>query len=651
MGLLGTTCAVQATEAVQYTPFERVKVTDRFWKPKLTLNRQVTVPHNLRMCQQVGVVDNFAKAGGTKPGDYRGLPNGDAFLYKAVEAGAYALTQRHDAALDRKLDAIIRQIAGAQEEDGYLRTIKTLSLRGRGRPREKPRWSNLRGDLELYCSGHLFEAAVAHHRATGKGTLLNVALKNVDHVLSRFGPNKHRGVPGHEEIELSLMRLYDLTGEKQYRKLAQFFVDERGRADGHRLYGPFYQDHKPLIEQDEALGQAVRATYLYSGAADVAFHTGNADYIRALKRLWKDVVHRKMYINGGIGSKHENEGFGAPYDLPNRTAYTEICAAISFSMWAIRMFRLDQDAQYFDVAERTLYNNLLAGVSLTGDRYFYACPLESDGKYRFNRGWMPQNMKDVPFAEMSATRKEWFPCACCPPNLARYLPQIPGFVYAARGCDLYVNLFIGSEAEVSLAGGTVKVTQETDYPWDGTVKLTLTQVSATGAPRVIFLRIPGWAREKPVPGDLYRFTDSHDQGVTISVNGRSPEFAMVKGYAALSRQWQQGDTIEASFPMPVRRVISHLKVKKNQGKAALQRGPLLYCFEGADHNGRVLNLALTRRSRFTPRWRATFLGGIQVLEGTLSRGGSPLTATAIPYYVWSNRGAGEMVVWVPLQDH
>lgn len=399
---------------LEIVPFTQVSLSDSFWAPRLEVNYQVTVSHCLDRCDEVGIVDNFAKVAGLQSGDYVGMPNWDEFLYKAIEAGAYALMVRYDGALDRRLDRLIALIAGAQEDDGYLRTYKTLMRRVEpDNPRHR-KWANLKGDLELYCAGHLYEAAVAHAQATGKDSLMQVAVKNFNLIHRVFGPGKNPGVGGHEEIELALVRLYQATQDRRCLDLARFFVEQRGRAQGRTLYGDFCQDHMPLVDQREAVGQAPRATYLYSGAADVDYHTGRARYLPALQHLWQDIVGRKMYVTGGIGSLHSNEGFGPPYDLPNLTAYSEVCAAISFPMWNQRMFKLQPDAKYLDLIELTLYNNFAAGVSLTGDRFFYACPPESDGQYRFNLGWYPEGKYNLPYDQASATRKVWFPCAVVP---------------------------------------------------------------------------------------------------------------------------------------------------------------------------------------------------------------------------------------------
>ena len=632
------------SERISFVPFENVKVTDSFWNPRLQVNRKVTIPHNFAKCEEVGIIENFDRAAGVSKGKRIGLKNWDNFLYKTIEAASYSLMQQYNPELDTHLDKVISKIAAAQDQSGYLFTRNIIDDKA-------VRFSNLRGGLELYTCGHMYEAAVAHYKATGKRAFLGVATKNADLVSRLFGPHGNKGVPGHEEIELALVRLYEVTGDKKYLRLSKFFIDQRGNAQGHELYGPFHQDHKPFIQQREAVGQAPRATYLYSGAADIAYYDGDGDYIRALDALWDNVVQKKMYITGGIGSLHSNEGFGPAYDLPNLTAYTEICAAISFPMWAVRMFKLHGDAEFIDVMERTIYNNFLAGVSLSGDRYFYACPPESDGKYKFNLGWCPNNAK-VPYKEPSATRKEWFPCACCPPNLARFLPQVPGFMYATKGDEIFINLFIESEGRIDLAGNTILITQHTKYPWDGTVVISVEM----DRPEVfsVNVRIPGWAREMPVPGDLYRFLRPSDQSATLMVNGKSVPVELRRGYVELRRKWQGGDKIGLKLPMPIRRLVSHSNVEGNKGKVALQRGPVVYCAEGIDNNRRTLFIVLQDNDQLKAVFKDGFLGGCTVIE-TCATGLYPdgravkqrkQRFMSIPYCLWSNRGEGEMAVWL-----
>jgi len=634
--------------SLQYVPFTSIHPTDPFWAPRLETNRAVTVPHCLDKCRDVGVVANFARAGGMLEGGYFGAPNWDEFLYKAIEAMSYVLMQRYDANLDRQMDDAIAIIASAQEPDGYLYTLRTLQVRSEGAVSDSIRSDAIRWRfLDFYMCGHLIEAAIAHRRATGKHTLWDIALRFVTLIQRTFGPDKRLAVPQHEEIELALMRLYEETGDEGHLEMARFFVDQRGRHEGRELFSANCQDHLPVIDQVKAVGQAPRATYLYSGMADVAYHQPNPAYTRALDALWADVVGKKMYITGGIGSLHENEGFGPPYELPNRTAYTEICAAISFTMWNARMFRLCPDAKYMDVMERTLYNNFAAGVSLSGDRYFYACPPESDGEYAFNLGWFTGDTA-LPYCERSATRKEWFPCACCPPNLARYMFQVIEFTYALDNKGIYVNLFVDGRAHLSLAGHNVTLTQETRYPWEGAVRITL----GLDEPQQFALRvrIPGWARNQPVPSDLYRYLDAEGQEPCLRVNGQPVPIELSGGYAVLNAIWQSGDVIDLNLPLPIRRVVSHPNVAENRDKVALERGPIVYCAEGVDHSGCVLDLALPDDATLRTEHRPDFVGGVTVIEGiahthsSSDGGGRPFMA--IPYGVWSNRGAGEMVVWL-----
>jgi DUF1680 family protein len=628
---------------LRFVPFHQVSLRDEFWAPKLQTNRKVTIPHIFAKCEEVGVVENFDRASGLSNGRRIGLINWDNFLYKTIEAASYSLMQEYDPELDKYLDKLISRIAAARDPSGYLFTQNIID-------KKALRWSNLQGGLELYTCGHMYEAAVAHYKATKKTAFLDVAIKNADLVSRIFGPNGNKGVPGHEEIELALVRLYEVTCDSKYLRLSKFFVDQRGNGRGHKLYGSFHQDHKPFIEQREAVGQAPRATYLYSGAADLAYYYGDSDYIHTLDVIWDDVVRKKMYITGGIGSLHENEGFGPAYNLPNLTAYTETCAAISFPMWAIRMFKLHGDAKFIDVMERTIYNNFLAGVSLSGDRYFYACPPESDGKYKFNLGWCPKDTI-VPYKNPSATRKEWFPCACCPPNLARFLPQIPGLMYATKGDEIFINLFIGSEGRIDLSGNTLLIEQQTEYPWDGKVAINI----GMNRPDIfsVNVRIPGWARETPVPGDLYRFLRPDNQSARLRINGESVPVKLSRGYVKLRRKWQHGDKIELELPMPIRRLLSHKRVLADKGKVALQRGPLVYCAEGIDNNSSALNMVLSDDNQLRAVFNNDLLGGCTVIEGhaiSLYPDGKDVEQhkqmfMAIPYCLWSNRGEGEMAVW------
>jgi uncharacterized protein len=627
---------------VRFIPADRVEVNDSFWNPWLERNRRASLPHLFKMCEEAGLFDNFAVAAGLKRGAFRGLKMGDEVVYKTVETASLVLARRRDPPLEKRVGEVVALIAAAQEPDGYLYTERTIDLKLGRNPQAPPRWSNMR-DNELYYGGHLYEAAVAHFEATGKRALLDVAVRHANLVDSIFGAGKRRDVCGHPNVEQALVKLYRATGNERYLKLARFFVDERGRANGRQLLGAFAQDHKPLVEQDEVVGQAPRATYLYSAATDLAALTGDAAYARALERLWQDAVTRKMYVTGGIGSRHDNEGFGEPYELPNLAAYTEACAAVSFSMWNARMFQLFGDAKYIDVMERTLYNNFLSGVSLDGEEFCYACPTESDAKFKFNLGWVPKGYAGR-YTDAAATRKGWFACACCPPNVTRWMEQIPGFAYATDGRGVYVNLFVGGEARVALGDRRLTLKQETRYPWGGRTRIALSLERA--AKFDIHIRVPGWARGDAVPGDLYRFTGESGHAPRLKVNGRAQAIKLEKGFARLTREWRAGDVIELELPMDVRHVVSHPAVAENRGKVALERGPLIYCAEGVDNGGRVLDLALPRGAVLRAEHQPRLLGGVTVLAGAAERGGKAVEFKAVPYFAWANRGVNEMAVWL-----
>lgn len=634
----------EAKPALDYVALTNIQVTSGFWQARLETNRLATIPHVLRMCEEAGLIDNFARAGGLIDGPMAGTPNSDEFVYKAVEAAAWSLMRKPDPALEARLDGIIAKIAAAQEEDGYLLTPRTIALRRGLDPKARPRWSNLGDDLELYCAGHLYEAAATHFQATGKRNLLEVALKNAELVHRLFGPGKRIEVCGHEEIELALVRLFQVTGDQRWWKLAKFFVDTRGTAAGGRKpRGPFSQDHAPLFEQTEAVGQAPRATYFYSAAADIGILTGDPRYRSALERLWDNVVGRKMYITGGIGSRHANEGFGEDFELPNLKGFTESCAAVSFPMWNARMFRLTGQTRYLDVLERTLYNNFLAGLSLDGIRFFYACPPESDGQFKFNIGWVPAGFSNQ-FTTPSCERKEWFACACCPPTLARWMEQIPGFAYATSENQIFVNLFLNSTAAIKLGDTKVILKQETDYPWNGRVQITVNP--SARARFSLLVRIPGWARGEPVPSRLYRFLTLTDESFSVKINGRPVTGAFSEGFVRMDREWQAGDLVELDLPMPVQQVVAAPQVKENHGKVALQCGPIVFGAEGIDHGGTVLDLSLPESASFKKAYQASLLGGVMTLHGAARRGHQTVPFKAIPHYAWGNRGAGEMAIWM-----
>jgi len=618
--MIGTFCSVvEAQEQHQKltaVPFTDVRIDDEFWAPRLQTVREKTLPHNLKFCERTGRLSNFAKAGGLMAGEFKGIYFNDSDVYKVLEGAAYSLSSHLDKELDRQVDEIIGWIGSAQEENGYLNSYYTLA-----EPDKK--WTNLKDKHELYCAGHLFEAAVAHHGATGKRTLLDIACKFADHIDSIFGPGKRHGVPGHEEIELALVKLWRATGEERYLKLAQFFLDERGRPRERQLYGDYCQDHKPIEKQSEICGHAVRAMYLYSGVADVAAITGDKGYMEATERIWRDVVFRKMYVTGGIGPSASNEGFTVAYDLPNDSAYAETCASIGMVLWNHRLNLLDGDARFADLVERVLYNGLLSGLSLDGEKFFYVNPLASQGTHH---------------------RKPWYSCACCPTNVVRFMPTVGAYVYAHAGDGIYVNLYVAGRANVPLKDTSVALTQQTRYPWEGNVKIVVEPI--TSATFDMCLRIPAWC-ESP----------------RCKVNGEMlSDLKLENGYARVSRKWKRGDSIELELPMPIKRIEAHPNVKADAGRVALQRGPIIYCLEAVDNSGHVKHLALPRDAKLTAEHRSGLLGGVTVIKGsaitasaedwtnTLYRNiacSRPVDFVAVPYCTWDNREPGEMVVWIP----
>ena len=609
-------------------PFTDVAFADEFWAPRIETNRKVTIPYAFKKCEETGRISNFAKAGGLMEGKFEGIYFNDSDLYKVIEGAAYSLKNHPDPELEKYVDGVIDKIAAAQWEDGYLYTFYSVPQR-----QPEKRWSDIRGKHELYCAGHFFEGAVAYYQATGKRKILTVAIRLADKIDSVFGPDKKRDVPGHEEIEMGLVKLYSITGNEKYLKLAKFFLDERGRSYGRELQGEYSQDHKPVVEQSEPVGHAVRAGYLYSGMADVAALTGDTDFVRALDRIWENVVSKKLYLTGGIGARHGGESFGNNYELPNKTAYCETCAAIANAMWNHRLFLLHGDAKYIDVLERVIYNGFLSGISVSGDKFFYPNPLASDGTHQ---------------------RSPWFGCACCPTNIVRFVPSLPGYAYAHRGDIVYVNLFVGGSTTIKMDNNTVQLKQQTRYPWDGDVKITVEPEHSKEF--AIHVRIPGWAQNQPVPSDLYRYLNKSRKKVTLKVNGKPLAVDIDKGFARIRRKWKKGDVVELNLPMPIRRVLSHEHVKDNVGRVALQRGPIVYCAEWPDNSGRVSNLILPDDAVLRPEYHKDMLGGVTAIYGTVralySSEGEDSEVTkeqdfvAIPYYAWAHRGKGEMAVWL-----
>jgi DUF1680 family protein len=614
--------------------FTNVKITDVFWSKRIETNRTVTIPFGFEKCENEGRIRNFARAGGLLEGEYEGkMPFDDTDVYKIIEGASYSLAVHPDAELEKYIDGIIEKIAAAQEDDGYLCTWKTINpdTTPAWWVKPGPRWHSLGASHELYNSGHMYEAAVAHYMATGKKNFLNIALKNANLITETFGPGKKLEVPGHQIIETGLVKLYLVTQDKRYLDMAKFFLDQRGNAEGHALYGSYSQDHKLVTQQDEAVGHAVRAVYMYSGMADIAAIMNDSFYLKAVDKIWENVVSKKLYITGGIGARHDRESFGDNYELPNLTSYNETCAAIGNIYWNHRMFLLHGEAKYIDVLERTLYNGMISGVSLEGNSFFYPNCLQSDGKYKFNQG--------------SLTRKPWFDCSCCPTNVIRFIPSVPNYIYAYKGDSLYVNLFVASEADVEIRNIRLNIAQETEYPWDGKVKIIINPEK--NEIFTVNIRIPGWALGNVVPSDLYRYLKTNDEKITLKVNDEVLDLNINKGFTSITRGWSKGDVIELDLPMPVRRVLAHEEVKSDHGKVALVRGPIVYCAEWTDNDMSVLGLVVPDDAELTTEYRKNLLNGAVVIEGeVLNKSGKKGELVAIPYYAWSHRGPGEMAVWL-----
>jgi len=621
--MINTVTAVQPKSVIlQPVDFTQVKIDDAFWSPRLEANRTKTLPLCLRQCEETGRISNFAKAGGLMKGKFEGIYFNDSDVYKVLEGAAYTLAASRDAAVEKKVDEIIRYMAAAQQPNGYLNTYYTLVD-----PDKK--WTNLPKHHELYCAGHLIEAAVAYFKATGKRSLLDVAIRFTDLIDDLFRKQKKPGFAGHEEIELALVKLYRLTGEERYWKLAEMFVDRRGQERIKKQ--DYMQAHVPVREQTDIRGHAVRAMYLYSSVADLAGLTGDPGYLNAMEQIWQNVVYKKMYLTGGIGSSRHNEGFTEDYDLPNDTAYCETCATIGMVLWNHRLNLLHGEGRFADVVERCLYNGLLSGVSLDGEKFFYPNPLASRGKHH---------------------RQPWYKCACCPTNIVRFVPSLGGYIYARTDEGIWVNLYLSNEAQIKVAKTKVVVQQETQYPWSGQVKLTIEPDKKTTFS--LNLRIPAWCRS-----------------ASCTVNNKVVNVSRLQnGYFQITREWKKGDVVELVMIMKAERIVSRPEVKANLGRVAFQRGPIVYCLEDVDHEMPVFNIAISHRAVLTPELRADLLGGVTVLVGKGMAGKhaewgnklyrqapntKPVQLTMIPYYSWDNRQPGQMMVWIPetvlLTDH
>ena len=633
-------CAQAPARKFEPVNFSQVTITDSFWKP--TMDKVATT--TLQACiYQTEVktprIRNFEKVARNKNlqtgqvGEkHEGIFYDDSDVYKALEAIAYSLKNHPDAALEKKADEWIDKVAAAQLPDGYIGTYYSLG-------RLPERWTDM-SMHEDYNGGHLLEAAVAYYNSTGKRKLLEVAVKFADHFDSLFGPGKRHWVTGHQELELALVKLYGVTKDKRYLNLSHWLLEERGHkyAKGYTWTDwkdtAYAQDVVPVREQKEITGHAVRAMYMYTGAADVAALTGDDGYMKAMNTVWEDVVYRNMYVTGGIGSSGSNEGFSNDYDLPNEQAYCETCASVGMVFWNQRMNLLTGDSKFIDVLEKSLYNGARDGLSLSGDNFFYGNPLASNGKH---------------------FRREWFGTACCPANIARLVASLGDYVYGASDRGLWVNLFVGSTTQVKLGKVDVPIRLESNYPWEGKVKLTVEPKSK--AKFAVHVRIPGWAQGEAAPGGLYTFENDSKTTFMLFINGTPAVYTLDKGYAVVDREWKKGDQLELTLPMDVKRIVARPELKQDIDRVALQRGPLVYCVEGADNNGKAWDLILPDNTTFKTSFQKDLLEGVvtiqfqaptvQVGKDGLSVNTEVKTITAIPYYAWCNRGQNPMQVWLP----
>ena len=615
-------------------PFTSVKVTDNFWGQRLQASREVTIPLAFSKCEETGRYENFVKA--AHPSDtykVEGFSFDDTDVYKTIEGASYSLQTYPDKKLQKYIDSVLVIVAGAQEPDGYLYTARTMNPKHPHNWAGKERWVAVENlSHEFYNLGHMIEGAVAHYQATGKRNFLDIAIKYADCVCREIGngPQQKKYVPGHQIAEMALVKLYMATGDKKYLDQAKFFLDTRGYTSRKDAYS---QAHKPVVEQDEAVGHAVRAVYMYSGMADVAAITGDSSYIKAIDKIWDNIVSKKIYITGGIGARHAGEAFGNNYELPNLSAYCETCAAIGNVYMNYRLFLLHGDAKYFDVLERTLYNGLISGVSLDGGSFFYPNPLSSNGKY---------------------SRKPWFGCACCPSNVSRFIPSLPGYVYAVKNDQVYVNLYLSNKAELKVDKKKILLEQETSYPWNGDIRLKITQGNQDFTMK---LRIPGWVRGNVLPGDLYSYTDNQKPVYQVSVNGQTVESDVNDGYLSIARKWKKGDVVEVHFDMIPRIVKANPKVEADHGRVAVERGPIVYCAEWPDNRFNVHSILLNQHPQFKVTDKPELLYGIRQITTdaqalSYDKAGKLVTKdvelTLIPYYAWAHRGEGDMEVWLPI---
>jgi DUF1680 family protein len=625
---------------VQPVPFTAVHLTGGFWHVKQETNRTVTLPFALKQCEDSGRIRNFDLAAETMRRRAAGepafqnkpateFPFDDSDAYKEIEGASYVLSIAPDPGLERRIDGWIARIAAAQEPDGYLYTFRTMhpdspaqKWIGQRRWEQDPILSH-----ELYDAGHLYEAGVAHFQATGRRALLDVCLRNAELLWREFGDDRPIVAPGHQIVELGLVKLFRATGDPRYLRLAKKFLDARGPR------GPQYnQRHKLVVDQDEAVGHAVRANYMYCGMADVAALTGDRRYAAAIGRIWQNVVEKKLYLTGGVGSLEHNEAYGGDYDLPD-AGYNETCAAVALMMWNHRMFLMSGDSKYMDVFERTAYNGFISGVSESGDRFFYTNPVAYDGKAKNNSS--------------CAGRAPWFGCACCPPNLMRTLAALGGYFYAVRGDSLYVNLFGESTADVAVGGTRVGVAQVTRYPWDGAVRISVSP--AAPARFALRVRIPGWAQGRPLPTDLYAYEPAAPAAWSVKVGDVDVPAALEDGYVVVDRVWRAGDAVSVDLPMPVRAVRGNPLLPDTRDRVAFERGPIVFCVEGLQSPAPLDDLGVPASATVGASFRADLLGGVEVLTisgAQLTEGAAPSELVAVPYYSWNNRGLAPMTVWM-----
>ena len=647
---------------ISQVPFTAVKVTPgTFWGERIRAAREVTIPLAFSKCESEHRYENFNMAAYTlqHPGHeglktpkwdvskFMGFSFDDTDVYKTIEGASYVLQTYPDKKLQAYIDSVLDIVGAAQEPDGYLYTARTIN------PEHPHQWSGKQRweveeilSHELYNLGHMVDAACAHYQATGSDKFLNIAKRYADCVIREVGPNPGQAcvTPGHQIAEMALARLYVLTGEQKYLDEAKFLLDYRGKTQRHDIYS---QSDKPVVDQTEAWGHAVRAGYMYAGMADVAALTGDQDYLKAIDAIYDNIVSKKYYITGGVGARHQGEAFGADYELPNLTSYNETCAAISMVYLFHRMFLLHGDAKYIDCMERTLYNGVISGMSVDGGRFFYPNPLSSDGKYKFN-------------ADGTVERQPWFGCACCPSNLCRFIPSFPGYMYAVKDRNLYVNLFAGNTATMQVEGKDVVLQQETNYPWDGDITIRVQKNQAKQF--AMMIRIPGWVDRSPVPSDLYRFADDVLGNYSVKVNGQQVNGQLENGYLTVNRTWKKGDVVTIHFDMPVRTVKASHRVADDRGRIAVERGPLVYCAEGADNKDfNIFDFLMPRVPKFNVVDRAingsrdvNFSVKAIEVDGeavSIDQEGSahvtPVCLTMIPYYAWNHRGPGLMEVWMP----